>query len=528
MKIIGQLSSKTGVWPLFHMVMNNIASFFLPAVVLIAVLLAMDFADKKTDRKGFRAVAALFALASVAGIVTIRFIPGSIAISYLTLAFVMTAVVFILKFVRLTGLDYVVMFACFTCINRFVGLDAWLFGSALSVSCIFFVIFAIYRIRIGRLDGQLFHAWFASVLTVSEAYLFNALFNKYILLIGQTLDSNIKKIFVWGVAALAVIAVNIAFIYAVKRFFGKRFADINDMGRAYPRIERYFIYNSAAILLLAMLLNFAYGLANGLVNMPTSLFNLFLLFAQGIQFSFLVLIFRITRLKDNLQSKTIENESLATYSSSLEKNMDDIRGIKHDIKNIFITMGDYIERSGDMEMRDYFREKISPFVDDEIAKSDMFGRLASIDNEHLKAIFRYKIVQAMERGIAVDLEITDGRPTPDMPVELTDLVRILGILLDNAIEECMTLSQGTITIRLTGNDEMISFMIRNTVSPERKETGVRAGVSTKDENRGKGLAIVRGLLDKYDCAVLNSYFIDDCFAQNLVIYQPSAMLPQER
>ena len=518
-KILEAISSRTGTYSLFPMIMENIRKTFLPPLAVIVALLAMDFACKKVDRKAFRVIATAAALSVAGGVMLIRLLPGSIAISYLTLAFVMTAVVFILGFVALTALDYAVMFACFTCINRFVGLNSWLFGSALPVSCIFFVIFAIYRIRLGRLDGQLFHAWFASLLAVLEAYLCDALFNKYVIRIGQSLSSPVEKLLVWGIAAIVIIVLNIAFIYAIKRLFGKRFNDINEMGAAYPKIERYFINNTAAILFLAMLLNFAYGLANGFINMPKILFSLFLAFAQAIQFSYLLLIFRITRLKDNLQSKTLESESLATYSSSLEKNMDDIRGIKHDIKNIFITMGSFVERSGDEEMQDFFREKISPFVHDEIAKSDLFGKLSSMGNEHLKAFFRYKIVQAMERGIAVDLETPAGWALADIPVGLTDLMRILGILLDNAIEECLALPQGTITIRLTQNDEMVSFVIKNTVSLGKKETGIRAGVSSKDENRGKGLLIVRGLLEKYDCATLNSYFKEDNFIQNLVVYR---------
>ncbi|MDR1538576.1 MAG: GHKL domain-containing protein [Clostridiales bacterium] len=118
---------------------------------------------------------------------------------------------------------------------------------------------------------------------------------------------------------------------------------------------------------------------------------------------------------------------------------------------------------------------------------------------------------------------------------LADLVRILGILMDNAIEECMTLTLSgwslaslaaspnvpVITVKLTRNDEMVSCTVRNAVSPERKEKGVKAGVSSKGVGRGKGLMIVRGILEKYDCVTLNSYFQEDCFVQNLVIINPN-------
>ena len=517
-KISGDVLSKGGAYTIYLVLADNLPAMLILPIVVIAVLLAVIYADKKAGNKAFRVISLFAALSAAGGVMLIRYLPGSIAISYLALSFVMTAVVFILGFVKLTALDYGVMFACFTCVNRVVGLNTLFFGSALPVFFIFVVVFAVYGISAGRLNGQLFHAWFASMLTVLEAYFFNAVFNHYILPIGYVFNSDIKKLFVWALTSLAIVIVNIALIYVIKRLLGKYFDEVNDMGKSYPKIERFFIYNSAAILLLAMLFYFIYGLANWFFNMPNMAFNLFLAFAQAIQVSFLILIFRITRLKDNLQSKTLESESLASYSSSLEKNMDDIRGIKHDIKNIFITMGGFVERSGDEEMRDFFRESISPFVDGEIAKSDLFGKLASMDSEQLRAFFRYKISQATERGIAVDLDVSAVFPAPDTRVGLTDLVRILGILLDNAIEECMTLTQGMIAIRLTSSDEMDVFMIKNTVSLVRKETGVRAGISSKGDDRGKGLMIARSLLGKYDCATLNSYFKDDCFIQSLTLY----------
>ncbi|MCL1848143.1 MAG: GHKL domain-containing protein [Clostridiales bacterium] len=517
-KIIESLPSEARFDSILPAIVDHLFSMIIPSFLLIALLLAIDYAGRKTSSKALRVAATVSALSAAAGVIFVRAMPGSIAVSYLTLAFAMTVVVRILRFENLAVLDYAVMFACFTCINRFIGLNTWLFGSAFPVFCIFFVLFFIYRLSAGRLEGRLFHAWFASLLTVLEAYLCNALFNHTVLRIGQPLGTSIDKAFVWGLTALAIVLINIVLIYGIKRLFGKRFDEINAMGKAYPRIERYFIYNSVAILLLAMLLNLIYGLANTFINMPTLLFNIFLVFAQVIQFSFLLLVFRITRLQDSLQSKTMENEGLATYTSSLEKNMDDIRGIKHDLKNIFLTMGDYVHRSGNEEMQAFFREKISPFVNDEIEKSDLFSKLASIDDEHLKAIFRYKIAQALERGIGVDLEMQFGRHCANISVEITDLVRVLGILLDNAIEECMALESGLITIRFSENEEMLSIAIMNTVRPGTREAGVRAGVSTKDEGRGRGLRIARAILEKYNCMTLNTYFQEDSVVQCLTIY----------
>ena len=502
---------------IFSIVLSNLVTLLFIPIAAFTTLLILDYIGNKIKHRAFHAFAVVIALFSAAGLLFYRPISGSTTMSYLAPAVVMTAVIFILRFVKLTVLDYAVIFACFTCIARFVWHQTWWFGSALPILYVFIVILAIYKIRLKQLNGQLFHCWFATMLTVLEGYFVSILFNRYVRPIGLSFDSPFEKLIVWGLATLIIVAINFALIYAIKRLFGKHFREINEMGKVYPKIERFFIYNSAGILFLMMLFYFTYGLANGFFNVPSVVFNLFIAFALVIQLSFLIMVFRITWLKDNLQSKMLESQSLADYSSSLEKNMNDIRGIKHDIKNIFITMGSFVEQSSSAEMQDFFREKISPFVNEEISKSDLFGKLAYINNEPLKAFLCYKISQAVEREIAVDLEISSHFSASDVAVDLTDLVRILGILLDNAIEECMTLTQGVITIKLTQNDEMTSYMVKNTVSPKRKEMGIKAGVSSKDDGRGKGLVIVRGLLEKYDCVTLNSYFKEDCFVQSLVV-----------
>jgi hypothetical protein len=251
------------------------------------------------------------------------------------------------------------------------------------------------------------------------------IFSRYVLPLGQLLDSNIEKILVWGIAALVTTIINLAVIYAIKRLFHKHFDEISRMGQAYPKIERFFIYNSISILLVISALHGGYSFFIGDNRTLFNAFSLFSLFALIIQFSFLILIFRITWLKDTLRSATAESQSLAVYSSSLEKNMDDIKNIKHDIKNIFLTMGSFVERSDDLEMQSFYREKLSPFASEEIAKSDLHGKLSVIDNEQLKAFLFYKISQAIERGIMLDLEVSAQYSFSKSKIEFTDLIRVL-------------------------------------------------------------------------------------------------------
>jgi sensor histidine kinase regulating citrate/malate metabolism len=94
----------------------------------------------------------------------------------------------------------------------------------------------------------------------------------------------------------------------------------------------------------------------------------------------------------------------------------------------------------------------------------------------------------------------------------------LGILLDNAIEECIESTGSSLAIKLSRNDELFSIIIKNTVRQSVKEKGIRAGVSTKGGHRGAGLSICQSILEKYDFITLNSYFVENSFVQNLVLY----------
>ena len=521
----------------FEILFSNLKMGVLFPIAVILALFTIDAMGNRIKHIAYHVFAFAFLSGALVWLLFFALSPisGSSTMTYLALAFVMTAVLFTLNFMKLSPLDYAVLFTLFVCVNRFSA--TWLFGIALKILYIFIVLLAVCKIRFGSLHEHLFHVWFASMLISAEWYICDYLFN-YVNNMSRAFDSRLEKLLVWGIATLVIIIANLALIYAVKRLFRKPFDEINQMGKAYPRVERYFIYATAAILLFMALAHCSYILFSGFIGLVSSLeagnlriaisgifndligglFNLFTLFALIIQLSFLIVLYRMTRLKDNLQNKTLESQSLTAYSTGLEKNMDDIRNIKHDIKNIFLTMSGFVERSGDAEMQTFYSEKISPFANEEIAKSDLYGKLAAINNEQLKAFLFYKISQSVERGIIFDLDISPRFSASDDFIEIIDLVRILGILLDNAIEECMKISHGSIAVKLSQNDELVSYIIKNTVGPETRENGIKPGVSTKGDERGSGLIIVRNILEKYDNATLNSYFAEDSFIQSLVIY----------
>ena len=495
-------------------------SHFAP-LIIFSFLFALGYIGSRVQHRAYHVIAIFLVFAVPGAPFIFWFNPGSTTMLTLAVPFVMTVTVLILNFVKLSPLDYAIIFACFYYIFRFIGnsgLSRLALGVTIPAIFVMLTVLVIYKLRLRKLTGNLFYCWFICVFTFINGYSVRLIFIRYVLQIGQARDTRVEALLVWGVALLVVIAINTGIIYTIKRFLGRHFDNINNMGRAYPQIERFFIYNSVGIIVFMVFAHFFYGTITLTRHPLINLFDLFVLFAMVLQLSFIIMIYRITWLRDNLKNKSLENQSLAAYSSNLEKNIDDIKHIKHDIKNIFLAMGQFVEQSGNTEMQDFYHKKISPFASNEIAKSDLYGKLAGVDDEQIKAFLFYKISQAIERHISVDLDVLVYSGPSESAMEFIDLVRILGILLDNAIEECMEISDGVINIKVSRNDNITSYVIRNTVRLEVKEKGVRLGISTKGSGRGKGLASIRGIIKKYDFVTLSSYFNDDYFVQSLVIY----------
>jgi len=513
-------------------------SVYSPLVVL-SFLFVLGVIAKKWPHTIVKTAATILALGVIVVPSVYWFTSGSAAILSFAVAFVMVATVFILNFVKLSVLDYAIMFSCFAYLHRFIGIArsvSWLFsrfGLSLSALIVMVTILITYKTRLGQLKGNLFYCWFTCVLVFIKGFIASFLFISFVIDIGWAQDTRVEALAVWSAAVLVICGISALLIYVVKRLLNKFFDNINKMGKAYPLIERFIILNSIGIFMIMGLIHYFFGtmfVTNDPIygfivtrqNPIMAFTHWILLFALIFQLSFVIIIFRMTWLKDSLKITAMENQNLAAYSSSLEKSIDDIKNIKHDVKNIFLTMGNFVERSDDKEMQEFYNKKINPFAIDEIAKNDLLSKLAGLDNEQLKAFMFYKISQAVERGVSVSLDITAQALSLEYGgrflIEHIDLVRILGILLDNAIEECVKIPDGIIIIKISGNDEVFSYMIKNTVRQKTKENGIRPGISTKGKDRGKGLIGIRSILDKYDSVLLNSYFLDDCFAQNLVVY----------
>ncbi|MFH4935913.1 quorum-sensing sensor histidine kinase AgrC [Staphylococcus cohnii] len=221
-------------------------------------------------------------------------------------------------------------------------------------------------------------------------------------------------------------------------------------------------------------------------------------------------IIRQIQYKRNIK----EIENYYKYTLQIEKINNEMRKFRHDYVNILSTLSDYI-RENDMEgLRKYFNEEIIPMQDNMQMKTLKINGIENLKVREIKGLLTTKILQAQEKNIRLSIEVPEPIEKIDMPI--INLSRVIGILLDNAIEASEKIEDDPL-IRIAfikNEDDSVMFIIMNKCKPDmpRVHTLFQENYSTKGKNRGLGLSSLKEITDAtsnvlLDTTIDNNYFI---------------------
>ncbi|BDR57029.1 hypothetical protein KIMC2_15910 [Xylocopilactobacillus apis] len=246
-------------------------------------------------------------------------------------------------------------------------------------------------------------------------------------------------------------------------------------------------------------------------------FNQFnFVFLAFVSFILLVAIYMSYELSKNRRHKRISTEKamMENYVDTLEKMQLDIQKVQHDYQNMLMGINGYIE--GDQvdvpELKEFLK-KNQLMQNNVRIKTGTLNQLKRINLPAVKGLISTKVVQAVQLGINVSVECSEIIQIKK--VDPFDLARALGIILDNAIEECRKQEKAEIKIAFIDDLERTLIVIANTCS---KETlNVIPGKSTKGKNRGLGLQNLKEFVDGSNYLMLETGCSNYIFTQKLSI-----------
>ena len=228
-----------------------------------------------------------------------------------------------------------------------------------------------------------------------------------------------------------------------------------------------------------------------------SLFNMFDILPTSIYFLAITVIIcyyiiTVISINKTVQIETEQNKisKLEGSNTRLKESFDDICSLKHDMKNIMQGLGGYIATKDIDGLKNMYNEFICDCKG--VQNRQDFDKLAEV-NPAIYNIINNKYLEAKKEGIDISTEIyTDIN---NLKIKTYELCRVLGILIDNAIEATRECKIKQINIRFikdkynNRNLIIIENPCKNTLLDLSKLK--EKGFTTKKEKTFHGLGLWR-------------------------------------
>ena len=214
-----------------------------------------------------------------------------------------------------------------------------------------------------------------------------------------------------------------------------------------------------------------------------------------------------------LKQKKFEQKHLQTYTDEIVELYNEIRGFRHDYAGMLVSMQMAID-SGDLqEINRVYNEVLVNANQKLRSEKYTYFDLNNIEDSALRSLIAQSIVYARKNDVEFTLEVKDI--ITRLSMDLLDLVRIMSILLNNAVEGAADSYLKQMEVAVIKMDFETVIVIQNsckiTMTPS--EDLFALGFSTKGRNRGLGLNNVKEILDKYDNIILETEMEDNTFRQ---------------
>lgn len=230
-------------------------------------------------------------------------------------------------------------------------------------------------------------------------------------------------------------------------------------------------------------------------------------------------------LKKSQQDKLIkEQKQLQDYAQYLEESEDELRAFRHDYRNMFNSLKISAQEGNTKEVIQKLDEYTTANLN---AKAfEKYRDVNHIKIKSLKSIIIAKLTEMYGEDIPYNFECSDEITKLPKNINELDLVRIIGISCDNAIEESKALmernKEAHIEIMINSNDNgEFEYEIQN----KRRESKIslkqiqQRGYSTKKSHSGVGLANINNIKNKYENMTI-SYEVPKGYFDFYLVIEP--------
>lgn len=349
-----------------------------------------------------------------------------------------------------------------------------------AVSVFYFItVFSVFIYRKKENGIVFFHIFMSLILLVISDNISSLLVMRYF---NQEMNGTVTPIMY--LILLVVFGTIFAFIY--KNIFLK--------------VLKRFIVHDALSYVLALLtigtstiiyMNIMAIDQNNYYENVKSNFWLFLVFFILLIVSFFIVLF-LAFQRYKIKRREEEMKNFEAYISSIEQINRDMRKFKHDYVNMLTSLKTFIDDENYHGLQTYFYGHVLEMNHQEQLNEQALMMLNNLKVDSLKGLFTTKIIQAQAKKIPFYVEVVEE--ITDIPTDPIALNRMVGILLDNAIEAAKDADDKEVRVAIIQMNDGVLIVINNTYDTSQNlkvHELFEEGFSTKGKNRGLGLSTFR-------------------------------------
>ena len=241
----------------------------------------------------------------------------------------------------------------------------------------------------------------------------------------------------------------------------------------------------------------------------------FLSFITTIAYFFISIYSLSKTLKLQITTKDLENAE--NYNKTLSFMYDNVRAFKHDFDNIVFIIGGFINTNDIDGLKNYY---VSLEKDCQKVNGISLLNPTLINNPGIYSLLMAKYKKATNENVDINLDFFFDLTKLHMPIY--DFSRMLGILIDNAIEAAATTIEKHVKISFRDSTytNVQIIKIENSYSNKNidKKRIFEKGVTEKKNHTGMGLWEVNQIVKRNNNIKLITEPGSELFSQTLEIY----------
>ncbi|OFR35290.1 histidine kinase [Staphylococcus sp. HMSC063F02] len=352
--------------------------------------------------------------------------------------------------------------------------------------------------------------WYSIITVLSSSILM--FFTNFIAFIVEVLIQKIIYTFVLVdiVHTLTFALISITFAYSLKFLLKK-------LKHSYLSINKNYLIIISIVLVLSFIILYLYSKVQTVNISSLKIYGLIFIGIIIFLITLIIIISRYTLRELRYRRNMEEIETYYEYTLQIESINNEMRKFRHDYVNILTTMSEYI-RENDMDgLKTYFNDNIVPMKDNLQMNSIKINGTDNLKVRAIKGLVTTKILQAQEKNIPISIEVPELIDHIEM--NTVDLSRIIGIIIDNAIEASEELEDALIRIAFINVETSVMFIVMNKCKEDMPKIHelFQDSFSTKGDNRGLGLTTLKDITDTTENVLLDTTIENGYFVQKVEI-----------